>query len=112
MRPPGMLAIAVAPFGLLGQSAWCETASRHQQAKPKQMAQQQIICTAAIGGCREVKPGCWIEPMQSKFHDASGHQKKFVRATHVETMRKLERESSDCADGCRYCNALALNKRK
>jgi hypothetical protein len=54
MRPLGTLAIAVALFGLLGQSAWPETATRHEQAKPRQMAQRQIICTASIGGCREV----------------------------------------------------------
>jgi hypothetical protein len=76
MRPSGTLVIAVALFGLLGQSAWSETATRHQPAKLKQMGQRQIICTASIGGCREVKQGCWVESMQSKFHDASGHQKE------------------------------------
>jgi hypothetical protein len=76
MRFPGTLTIVVALFGLLGQSARSETATRHEQAKPKQVAQRQIICTTSIGGCREVKPGCWVEPMQSKFHDASGHQKE------------------------------------
>jgi len=37
--------------------------------------------------------------------------KKFVRAIHVETMRKLERESSSRTNGCRYRSTLALNKK-
>jgi hypothetical protein len=72
MRPLETLAIVVALFGLVGQSAWPETATRHEQAKPKQMAQWQIICTASIG----VAARYWVEPMRSKFHDASGHQKE------------------------------------
>jgi hypothetical protein len=38
--------------------------------------QRQIICTQTIGGCREVKPGCRIEIMQSKYHDLTGVQRE------------------------------------
>lgn len=72
MRPLGMLALAAALLGLLAQSVQSET----KQKPVKQAAQRQIICTMAIRGCREVKPGCRVENMPSKDHDASGHQKE------------------------------------
>jgi hypothetical protein len=75
MRPLGMLASAAVMVGLLAQPAWSQTSPKN--AKPKQVAQQrQIICTQTIGGCREVKPGCRIEIMQSKYHDLTGVQRE------------------------------------
>ena len=75
MRPLGMLTLAAVLFGLLGQPVWSQTSQKNP--KPKQVAQQrQIICTQTIGGCREVKPGCRIEIMQSKYHDLTGVQKE------------------------------------
>jgi hypothetical protein len=74
MRSLGILASATILVGVTGQPARSET--QQKQAKPKQAAQRQIICTTSIGGCREVKPGCRVESMQSKYHDASGHQKE------------------------------------
>jgi hypothetical protein len=80
MRPLGMLALATALFGLLGQPVWSEPTQK--QPKPKQVAQRQIICTMAIRGCREVKPGCWVENMNTKYHDASGVQKEVCPGDH------------------------------
>jgi len=73
MRPLGMLALAAVLVGSLCQPVRSET----QKKPPKQVAQQrQIICTQTIGGCREVRPGCRIEIMQSKYHDLTGVQRE------------------------------------
>jgi hypothetical protein len=74
MRPLAILGLAAVLSGLVAQPGSAEEA--RQKPKAKQVAQRQIICTTAIGGCREVKPGCRVENMPSKDHDASGHQKE------------------------------------
>ena len=70
----GILTFAAVVAGLACQPAWSET--KQKQAKPTQVAQRQIICTASLHGCKEVGPGCHVENMDSKFHDASGHQRE------------------------------------
>lgn len=74
MRPLGIGALAAVLLSFSLGPSGAETAQK--QPKPKQVAQRQIICTMAIRGCREVKPGCRVENMPSKDHDASGHQKE------------------------------------
>jgi hypothetical protein len=74
MRPLGIGALAAVLLSFSIHPSGAETTPK--QPKAKQVAQRQIICTMAIRGCREVKPGCRVENMPSKDHDASGHQKE------------------------------------
>jgi hypothetical protein len=74
MRPLGIGALAAVLLSFSIDPSGAETMPK--QPKAKQVAQRQIICTMAIRGCREVKPGCRVENMPSKDHDASGHQKE------------------------------------
>ena len=73
MRLLGVVSLAILA-GFFSQPAWSET--KQKNAKPKQVAQRQIICTASLHGCKEVGVGCHVENMESKFHDASGHQRE------------------------------------
>ena len=79
MRALKTLALAAVAAGLVAQPAFSET---KRKPKPRQVAERQIICTMAIRGCREVKPGCRVENMQTKYHDASGVQKEVCPGDH------------------------------